>query len=79
LPDRAKNDDSSQSYRHYAPLVKWLSPARRDASQHCSAQQHVPVCSLADFGKLVELFDEHGVSFVSVTQSFNTTSRAWAG
>ena len=30
--------------------------------------------SLIDFAKLVELFDEHGVSFVSVTQSFNTTS-----
>lgn len=30
--------------------------------------------SLADFAKLVELFDTHGVSFVSVTQSFNTTS-----
>jgi DNA invertase Pin-like site-specific DNA recombinase len=30
--------------------------------------------SLTDFAKLVELFDEHGVSFVSVTQSFNTTS-----
>ncbi|MCX7313730.1 MAG: recombinase family protein [Alphaproteobacteria bacterium] len=30
--------------------------------------------SLADFAKLVELFDRHGVSFVSVTQSFNTTS-----
>jgi predicted site-specific integrase-resolvase len=30
--------------------------------------------ALADFAKLVELFDEHGVSFVSVTQSFNTTS-----
>jgi DNA invertase Pin-like site-specific DNA recombinase len=30
--------------------------------------------SLADFAKLVELFDQHGVSFVSVTQSFNTTS-----
>src|SRR5260370_25633603 len=30
--------------------------------------------SLADFAKLVETFDEHGVSFVSVTQSFNTTS-----
>jgi site-specific DNA recombinase len=30
--------------------------------------------SLADFAKLVEAFDEHGVSFVSVTQSFNTTS-----
>ena len=30
--------------------------------------------SLADFAKLVELFDSHGVSFVSVTQAFNTTS-----
>jgi site-specific DNA recombinase len=30
--------------------------------------------SLADFAKLVELFDAEGVSFVSVTQSFNTTS-----
>ena len=29
---------------------------------------------LADFAKLVELFDTSGVSFVSVTQSFNTTS-----
>jgi len=31
-------------------------------------------CSLADFAKLVELFDAHGVSFVSVTQQFNTTT-----
>jgi DNA invertase Pin-like site-specific DNA recombinase len=30
--------------------------------------------SFADFAKLVELFDAHSVSFVSVTQSFNTTS-----
>jgi site-specific DNA recombinase len=30
--------------------------------------------SLADFAKLVEMFDAHGVSFVSVTQSFNTTT-----
>ena len=30
--------------------------------------------SLADFAKLVELFDSKGVSFVSVTQSFNTTT-----
>jgi site-specific DNA recombinase len=30
--------------------------------------------SLADFAKLVELFDAHAVSFVSVTQQFNTTS-----
>jgi site-specific DNA recombinase len=30
--------------------------------------------SLADFATLVELFDKHFVSFVSVTQSFNTTN-----
>ena len=30
--------------------------------------------SLADFAKLVELFDAHQVSFVSVTQAFNTTT-----
>ena len=29
--------------------------------------------SLMDFSRLVELFDQHGVSFVSVTQQFNTT------
>jgi len=30
--------------------------------------------SLMDFAKMVELFDKHRVSFVSVTQQFNTTS-----
>jgi DNA invertase Pin-like site-specific DNA recombinase len=30
--------------------------------------------SLADFAKLVELFDRYNVSFVSVTQQFNTTT-----
>jgi len=30
--------------------------------------------SLSDFAKLVELFEAHGVSFVSVTQQFNTTT-----
>src|SRR5246500_5083257 len=30
--------------------------------------------SLADFAKMIELFDAHAVSFVAVTQSFNTTS-----
>ena len=30
--------------------------------------------SLADFAKIVEQFDDKGVSFVSVTQQFNTTS-----
>jgi len=30
--------------------------------------------SLMDFAKIVELFDRHGVSFVAVTQHFNTTT-----
>jgi site-specific DNA recombinase len=30
--------------------------------------------SLADFSKMVEVFERYGVSFVSVTQQFNTTT-----
>ncbi|MFH5927322.1 recombinase family protein, partial [Roseomonas sp. SXEYE001] len=30
--------------------------------------------SLMDFSRLVEVFDAHGVTFVSITQSFNTTT-----
>lgn len=30
--------------------------------------------SLHDFARMVDVFDRHGVSFVSVTQAFNTTS-----
>src|SRR6185437_7597663 len=30
--------------------------------------------SLADFAKIIEVFDSRGVSFVSITQQFNTTS-----
>ncbi len=30
--------------------------------------------SLADFARIVELFDAHDVSFVSITQAFNTTT-----
>ena len=30
--------------------------------------------SLADFAKIVDMFDAHGASFVSVTQQFNTTT-----
>ena len=30
--------------------------------------------SLADFAKIVDVFDAHGASFVSVTQHFNTTT-----
>jgi len=30
--------------------------------------------SLSDFSKMVDLFDRHSVSFVAVTQQFNTTT-----
>ncbi len=30
--------------------------------------------SLMDFAKLVDIFEEYGVSFVSITQAFNTTT-----
>lgn len=30
--------------------------------------------SLGDLAQIIDLFDKHGVSFVSVTQQFNTTS-----
>lgn len=30
--------------------------------------------SLMDFAKLVEIFDKYGITFVSITQSFNTTT-----
>jgi site-specific DNA recombinase len=30
--------------------------------------------ALSDFAKLVDVFDKHGVSFVSITQQFNTTT-----
>src|SRR5258706_7986785 len=30
--------------------------------------------SIADFAKMVEIFDAHQVSFVSITQQFNTTT-----
>jgi hypothetical protein len=30
--------------------------------------------SLTDFARLAEVLDKHGVSFVSVTQQFNTTT-----
>ena len=37
-------------------------------------QDRPPVASLMDFAKLVEVFDRNNVTFVSVTQSFNTTT-----
>src|SRR5258705_12663310 len=33
-----------------------------------------PTRALSDFAKLVDVFDRRGVSFVSITQQFNTTT-----
>ncbi len=30
--------------------------------------------ALSDFARLIEIFDRHAVSFISVTQQFNTTT-----
>ena len=33
---------------------------------------------LANFARLVEIFDAHNAAFVPVTQQLNTTLRSWA-
>ena len=35
--------------------------------------------SLLDFATMMETFEQHHVSFVSVTQQFNTATSRWAG
>ena len=66
-----------------SPVAAWSGPAlQRLLAEVAGRRLDVIVVykvdrltrSLADFAKLVELFDARGVSFVSVTQSFNTTT-----
>ena len=66
-----------------SPAPRWTAlPCRRCLPRSAPGKIDIVVVykvdrltrSLADFAKLVELFDSHEVSFVSVTQSFNTTS-----
>src|SRR5213083_594331 len=49
-------------------------PVAPSSDQRCNYKVDRLTRSLADFAKLVELFDGHNVSFVSVTQQFNTTT-----
>ena len=58
-------------------------PALKQLLDHISAGKIATVIvykvdrltrSLADFAKIIEVFDSHNVSFVSVTQQFNTTT-----
>ena len=64
-----------------ASAVWWVFPFSMQAKQSIVVDPKSPggvvdrlTRSLADFAKLVELFDKHNVSFVSVTQQFNTTT-----
>ena len=67
-----------------SPAARWIQPALQKLFIDVQARRNPMVIvvykvdrltrSLADFAKLVEIFDKHDVSFVSVTQSFNTTT-----
>ena len=76
---RAKRTKAGDSF--LAAMMMAPSPAPRSTAPPYSSCWPMLVYkvdrltrSLADFAKLVELFDQYGVSFVSITQSFNTTS-----
>ena len=70
--------------RRWRPIRRFPGPARPPKLLDLVRAKKIDVIvvykvdrltrSLADFAKLVDLFDAHEVSFVSVTQSFNTTS-----
>jgi DNA invertase Pin-like site-specific DNA recombinase len=51
----------------------WTTSLQASRYRRC-LQARPPHSFLADFAKIVEAFDGKGVSFVSVTQQFNTTT-----
>ena len=70
---RAKYDDGGFSGGHTdRPALQRLLADVRSGEIDVIVVYKVDrlTCSLADFAKLVELFDKHNVSFVSVTQQF---------
>ena len=58
------------------PALKRLLEDIRAGSVNCVVVYKVDrlTRSLLDFARIMEVFDKHGASFVSVTQQFNTTS-----
>src|SRR5881296_1878790 len=63
-----------KSSEHNLDLAFNSLDAQREACEAYIKSQAHEGWRLADFAKLIELFDAHDVSFVSVTQSFNTSS-----
>ena len=58
------------------PALKKMLQDVRDGLVDCVLVYKVDrlTRSLLDFSRIIEVLDQHGVSFVSVTQQFNTTS-----
>ena len=63
------------------PARPWIGPLKTAGRHRRGAGRVVVVYkvdrltrSLLDFARMVEIFDAHGVSFVAVTQQFNTTT-----
>src|SRR6188472_395816 len=73
---RASTMAASRVDRWRGPLCSgsWRQSARDSSMWWWSTRCDRLTRSLADFAKLVEIFDAHCVSFVSITQSFNTTT-----
>ncbi len=53
--------------------IVWRHRCRQDRLRGCLQGRRLSR-SLLDFAKIIEVFDRHQVTFVSVTQSFNTAS-----
>ena len=75
IPDRYDDGAFSGASLDRPALQKLLADVRADKIDIVLVYKVDRLTrSLADFAKLIELFDAHDVSFVSVTQSFNTSS-----
>jgi site-specific DNA recombinase len=75
LPDRY-DDGGYTGANMERPALKKLLQDVRDGLIDCVMVYKVDrlTRSLLDFARIMEVLDKHGVSFVSVTQQFNTTS-----
>jgi site-specific DNA recombinase len=75
LPDRYDDGGFSGSSLNRPALERLLSDIRGDAVE-CVVVYKVDRLSrsLIDFARIIEVFEKHNVSFVSVTQQFNTTN-----
>ncbi|MCZ2152901.1 MAG: recombinase family protein [Bryobacterales bacterium] len=74
LPDRY-DDGGYTGANMERPALKKLLQDARDGLVDCVMVYKVDrlTRSLLDFARIMEVLDKHGVSFVSVTQQFNTT------